>query len=359
MLREGLLPTAVAALLKLGISRESLACRGLRLRGIAFRGDRNAPAADFQASGAAFGLRRTALQTPLSARARELGVSFLSEHARLQQTSSGTAVKVAGATLTPRWIVGADGAQSTTRAFASLDAGSTLSRRYALRQHFLLKDEQATPDRVTVHWAANAQAYVTPIAPGFVGIAVLAPQKLGSMEQALRRFPSLAPLLHGAAPSTAQRGAVSLHRTLRRVQRGIVALVGDASGSVDAITGDGLAIAFEQALALAEALRARDLERYQAAHDRILLRPRMVSRALLALSDSPLLLRGSLLALERVPALFPALLRFHTGVPGKKKREDLSLPAGFLEGEAYQPMPKAMCSGSPVVMVELCPETSS
>jgi flavin-dependent dehydrogenase len=48
-----------------------------------------------------------------------------------------------------------------------------------------------------------------------------------------------------------------------------VALVGDASGSVDAITGEGLCLLFQQAVALAAALEAGDLALYQAEHRRI------------------------------------------------------------------------------------------
>ena len=64
-------------------------------------------------------------------------------------------------------------------------------------------------------------------------------------------------------------GAVSVTRKLPLVWRENLALIGEASGSVDAITGEGLTVAFQQALALAEALAAGDLQLYQAAHRRI------------------------------------------------------------------------------------------
>ena len=52
------------------------------------------------------------------------------------------------------------------------------------------------------------------------------------------------------------RGTPALTRRLERVHRDNVALVGDASGSVDAITGAGLCLAFQQAERLGEALAA-------------------------------------------------------------------------------------------------------
>ena len=75
--------------------------------------------------------------------------------------------------------------------------------------------------------------------------------------------------------ATPERGGVSASRRLRAVCRGNVALVGDASGSVDAITGEGLCLLFQQAVALAGALEAGDLALYQAEHRRIGKRPRV------------------------------------------------------------------------------------
>jgi menaquinone-9 beta-reductase len=50
--------------------------------------------------------------------------------------------------------------------------------------------------------------------------------------------------------------------SLQCVHRGRVALVGDASGSVDAIAGEGLELSFKQAVAFAQSLRTGDPRRY-------------------------------------------------------------------------------------------------
>ncbi len=60
-----------------------------------------------------------------------------------------------------------------------------------------------------------------------------------------------------------------MSRRLHRVTSGNIALIGDASGSVDAITGEGLALCFRQALELAGALKAEDLALYERAHARL------------------------------------------------------------------------------------------
>jgi len=82
-------------------------------------------------------------------------------------------------------------------------------------------------------------------------------------------------------PSSMERGAVSVTRRLI-VLPGEIALTGDASGSVDAITGEGLCLSFHQAIALADANWEGNHESYQRAH-RQLARRRIPGRLLLLL----------------------------------------------------------------------------
>ena len=85
-------------------------------------------------------------------------------------------------------------------------------------------------------------------------------------------------------------------------------LVGDASGSVDAITGEGLSQAFLQALALAEGLASGDLNAYQAEHRRLSRRAAAMSNALLLMDRFPWLRGVVLHGLAREPAVFRRLL---------------------------------------------------
>jgi mitochondrial fission protein ELM1 len=79
------------------------------------------------------------------------------------------------------------------------------------------------------------------------------------------------------------------------------------------VTGDGLSLAFQQALALAEALKAGDLASYQVAHREITKLPAIMSRLMLAM-DSSRWFRGRVLrALSSEPSLFERLLAIHTG----------------------------------------------
>ena len=100
-------------------------------------------------------------------------------------------------------------------------------------------------------------------------------------------------------------------RLLRRVTRANVALVGDASGSVDAITGHGLALAFRQAKVLAEALEASKPAIYEAAHRGLMFQQWMWARLLLALSSSDNLRGVVMRALSWKPRVYGRLLSTH------------------------------------------------
>jgi flavin-dependent dehydrogenase len=89
-------------------------------------------------------------------------------------------------------------------------------------------------------------------------------------------------------------------------------LVGDASGSVDAITGEGLSLSFHQAVALSEALCQGGLALYQAEHSRLARRPAFVAAMLLSLERFPRLRRSVLRMLALEPPVFAKLLAAFT-----------------------------------------------
>ena len=126
-------------------------------------------------------------------------------------------------------------------------------------------------------------------------------------------FPEAAQRLACAEPLNLERGGVTVSRRLRAVARGNVALVGDASGSVDAVTGEGLCLLFQQSLALADALAAGDLRGYEAAHRRIGRRPGFMSDMMLLLDRRRLLRGRTIRAMAADPRLFEGLLAMHVG----------------------------------------------
>jgi hypothetical protein len=184
-------------------------------------------------------------------------------------------IKASGRTVRCRWMLGADGTNSRVRRWAALEPAWSSVMRVGVRQHF-----RVTPwtDFVEVHWRDRCQAYITPVGPHEICIALIGSRAGVRFADLPTMFPELGRRLAGATPTGSTRGAISVSTRLRRVIRGRLALIGDASGSVDAITGEGLALAFRQATILAEALSKDDLTIYQAAHQRISRMPRLMSR---------------------------------------------------------------------------------
>ena len=302
---EGLMPDALSALASLGVTLD--ARHGAPFSGIAFVSDDASVAADFPA-GAGLGVRRTTLHPVLLERAAALGVRF----------SWGTPVALSpghDATLadTPcryRWLVGADGQASRVRAWAGLEEGSLRSRRFGFRAHFAVAPWSP---RVEIHWGPLGQAYVTPLGPREVCVSVMTRRAGVRLADLVRSLPHLEEKLFGARPTTKERGSLTVTRRLRRVTRGKVALVGDASGSADAITGEGLAMSFRQAVLLADSLDAGGLTEYEARHAAILSLPQRMASLLLLLDRFAPLRRRALSVLAARPEIFRALLAVHVG----------------------------------------------
>ena len=291
---EGLLPDSLVALSRLGIT---LPCNsGYAFQGIRFSDGHSMVAAQFP-HGHAIGLRRTMLHTLLMNRAIELGVSL---QWGVRHTDH----------LNCDLIVGADGGNSTVRAQAGLNRGSKESHRYGFRQHF-----QIAPwsDHVEVHWGQQSQLYITPISNDQVGIAVVSRNKQFRLRDSLLDFPEVRERLRAAVPLSAERGSLSTMRRLPAVHNSRVVLVGDASGSVDVITGEGIGLSFQQALALAQSFKRVGLDYYAKAHARIDRRPRIMARLLLLLGANTKLRRPALAGLSLCPSIFSSLLAFHVG----------------------------------------------
>jgi menaquinone-9 beta-reductase len=316
---EGLMPDTLAALTQLGIhldhsaTQELLQSASHPLRGIRFLGNpsptRTATTTEaLFSTGQGRGVRRTVLYQLLLDRALALGVRF--HWQTVVQNVKGEQIHTNKKTLRARWIIGADGHQSRIRAIAQLDKASTGARRIALRQHFSISP---WTDFVEVYWTNHAQAYVTPVSPTEICVAFIASEKFTGIHHALDLFPSLQHRLALAPPSDTPRGAITMSRRLRRVTSGNIALIGDASGSVDAITGEGLALCFRQALELAHALHAEDLALYERSHARLHRLPHFMSRAMLLMDRSPTLMTKALATLQRKPDLFTHLLQVHIG----------------------------------------------
>jgi len=302
---EGILPEGLGALERLGVALDCSAgrvFRGIRL----VKGDAVAQAEFGRSVG--LGMRRIELHRQLIRAAELSGVSILW---RTPITGIAEQCVFAGGEHFPaNWIVGADGFRSLVRDWAGLEYRKSPRMRFAFRQHFACAP---WTDCVESHWAEKAQLYVTPVSANEVGVVALSRNPKLRLRDALSLFPNVFARLVNCEPTTVERGAVTGNFVLPRVTRGRVALIGDASGTVDAITGEGMSLAFLQAEALAEAIAQENLAAYETAHARLRRRPIWMARALLAMENR-------IWAQERVvrifasePQLFRRMLSAHAG----------------------------------------------
>jgi 2-polyprenyl-6-methoxyphenol hydroxylase-like FAD-dependent oxidoreductase len=259
-------------------------------------------------SGQGLAVRRTLLHSLLLERATELGVAFRWRTSVTALHASG--VLAGGRSIQAKWIVGADGAASMIRRLAGLGRWIFNFRRLGFRRHFRVAPWSGYTE---VYWGKGCQAYVTPIGPREVSVAVLSRDPRFRVNQIVAQIPELGARLQGAEATTMERGAISGNTALWRIYRGRVILAGDASGTVDAITGDGLSVSFRQAPALASALETGDLSSYAAAHRRLAMRPLVMSSLLLSLDKYPWLRKRALRALAGDPKCLEGLLALHSG----------------------------------------------
>jgi len=302
---EGLMPRTLAGLRNLGIPLDP--SEGRRFLGIRFLDEETSSEAKFSRDHG-LGLRRTVLHQKLVNAAEKCGVELL-WNTRVTGLSHDGAI-VGGRRLQAKWIIGADGIHSRIARSSGLHPPRQQDVRFAQRRHYRVKP---WTDCVEVYWGRKSQAYVTPLSMDEICVVMISRDPKLHFEETVREFPLLSASLSRAEISSVQRGAVTAMCRRRQVYQGNVALIGDASGSVDAITGEGLGLSFRQALALADALRAGSLEQYQLGHRRLAQRPNLMARLLLLLDRVAPLRRRVLRGFARDPELLGRLLELNAG----------------------------------------------
>lgn len=227
---EGLMPHSVRQLQRLGAKPE-----GRTFHGIRYLDGRHTAEARFRA-GAGRGVRRTVLHAALSDAACRAGVKVVDGEVG-PVTQDSTSVSAAG--FRARYLAAADGLHSPIRRALGLSGGEGGRRRWGIRRHV-----QIAPwsDCVEVYWGRDAEAYVTPVGENCVGIAILTSAR-GGFDRHIGEFPMLTERIAGLAHGR-DRAAGPLRQKVRGRSAGRVLLVGDAAGYVDALTGEGLGLAF-------------------------------------------------------------------------------------------------------------------
>jgi 2-polyprenyl-6-methoxyphenol hydroxylase-like FAD-dependent oxidoreductase len=316
---EGLMPAGVAALDRLGVlpllAREDTA----PFDGIAYVQEDGSRAQGRLPSPGGLGVRRMALAAAMTERAREAGVAFR-ESCSVRAwgvDAQGVTVATDAGEVRAQVLVAADGLHSPLRRAAGLERPHDGPRRFGLRRHVAMA---AWSSSVEVHFARGAEAYVTPAGHSRVGVAFLwedgaleAPVSFASL---LARFPVIEAKIRGAAWDSSPRGAGPLLQSVTRRAGDRFVLAGDAAGYVDAITGEGLSLAFEGAAALGavlpQALRQRatraSFAPYERAMRRIFDRYARLARLLVWTAARPALRRVVVGHLVAHPRLFDHIL---------------------------------------------------
>ena len=327
---EGVLPAAVRRLAALGVVPDGHPIAGIRYLDARHRAD-----APFR-HGHGLGVRRTVLHAALAERAAALGIPVLPVRVTAFDRHAD---HVAAAGIEARYLVAADGLHSTIRRTLERESPAGKPRgggpgktarhaappRYGLRRHYRVPP---WTDLVEVHWSASAEAYVTPVAPDVVGVALLfakpphavsSPAAAGTGTRAaagtdgdyaarLTAFPDLLDRLGDATPASEVRGAGPLRHDVPRRVYGRVLLVGDASGYLDALTGEGIGVGLAQADALARCLAADRPERYERAWRRVSGPAWRFTAGVLWSRNQPLLGPRIVPAAQRLPWLLSALV---------------------------------------------------
>ena len=321
---EGVMPTGVVELETLGVLPLISPTDCAPFRGIRYVQEDGTSAEGRLPGGGGLGIRRTALVNAMAARARSAG-AILRDHSAVlshRRTERGVAIDTEAGPVEAQILIAADGLASALRRAEGLDGRPIQPRRFGLRQHFR---RSPWTDFVEVHLSDGAEAYVTPVGLQRVGVAFLWEdrrlQPPISAETLRDRFPILAEKLGGAELDSSARGAGPLARAARARTADRFALLGDAAGYVDAITGEGLSLALICADALARVLpdalakgaTQRSLSPYERAFSRHFRRYAWVTQAVLAVSRHLSLRRKLVRFLSAHPAAFDAMLSWFAG----------------------------------------------
>jgi flavin-dependent dehydrogenase len=321
---EGLMPEGLRALEALGV-RSLLSPRDASpFLGVRYVQEDGSSAQGLLPEGGGLGVRRTALSEAMARRAREEGAILRERVEVFGHTRSARSVilETSEGTLEARLLIAADGLASPLRRAAGLEIKARGTRRFGVRRHYSIRPW--TPF-VEVYFSDIAEAYVTPAGDRRVGVAFLwdvdRAKAHASYDTLLAGFPRLAERLSGAPADSVIRGAGPMERAASGPVADRLALVGDAAGYVDAITGEGVSLALVGARALGELLPGAiargatksSLQPYHRAIQRAFFRYAALTRAVLALARRPALRRRVIRLLGAHPPLFDQILKTAVG----------------------------------------------
>jgi menaquinone-9 beta-reductase len=338
---EGLLPAGVASLTRLGALHLTTQIQAQPFYGAGFELEGQVARADFP-EGHALGVRRQKLDQAFFHYASSLPGVTARERCTVQGLLFAPKGHISGVAL-PNGervyadiVIGADGLASPLRTAVGFDGGLPRQRRYGMRVHLGLPNAKPFGNYVHVLLDPPGEFYFTPVGPHELQVAYLGQPSVRGLSkknyvQTVLTHPRLRELLAGAEATSEVMGAGPFGRKARAIVTDGFALVGDAAGYVDAVTGEGMELALRSAEALAETVYAalqgggpsqKNLQPYVLARHQIVQDPDRLTRLVLLLERFPTLARRGIRALKSKPQLFQKLLAVQGG---EAKLSSLSL----------------------------------
>ncbi len=256
---EGVMPRGVKLLKQLGVSDVFFKNYTYPFKGIHYTASQGFSLKWRFLTGKGLGIRRIALSKELFRLAREqptLRIYPQTEVIDFIQDSEKVVIHTQDKIFEADFLVGADGLRSLVRKKLEFEIKERPYWRYGMRQHFQLPPWS---DYVEAHSIPGCEAYITPVGPNEIGIAFLWHKKFAqsspiTFENLLSHFPRLVQRLKNSPPSSEVKSTGPLYQRVKNIVKNRVFLIGDASGYIDAITGDGISLGLSQAYILANTL---------------------------------------------------------------------------------------------------------
>ncbi|MBJ7595602.1 MAG: FAD-dependent monooxygenase [Candidatus Dormibacteraeota bacterium] len=349
---EGLMPSGVAVLRRLGLLDAVLATGTPRIRGVSYTHGDGTPTAYAPfpmpidgGEGWGLGVRRTVFDTILIEALRREPRLTLREGVRASGVLRGASGRITGVSTEegPVWakaVIAADGLHSPMRAAAGWAVATSGEGRYGMAGHWKL-DVRAL-DRIAVSFGDREEWYQCPVGSDLLLVSTLAGRaRIGVTARNYQAAARAAvPALRGAELVGGTLAAGQFRQRARTVAADGMFLVGDAAGYGDPTTGEGIGIGLllgqrlgghVAALLSGEVDRKSAEVRYRRDHAEIWRNPSRVTALALMMARHPRLSRRAVARAVDRPHALGALLGINCGYWGFGKltpRDWLSL-CGF------------------------------
>lgn len=337
---EGLMPPGRRILADLDIAGEVVRTGAQVLQGVVIGLAGRTVQAAFPNGETGLGVRRLRFDAALAERVSgDQGIEFFPGVAaeRVEHSSDLRSLVTTVGEVRARWVVVADGLRSGLRRQLGWTRGPAGPHRYGVVGHW--RGDLPPDSWIRLSVERGFETYRAPVGPQESLVALLCDRAqmavIGTAlaDQYRARVLAAHPDLEAADldPSVSATGPFRYDATT--VAQGGIFLVGDASGFVDPVTGEGLASGLAQARALVRALDEPHPEvAYRRWHRRITKNPRRLTALLLYLLGSANRAARAMRGLQRAPAAATTLLGINCGYFGFARvtpREWAALLAGW------------------------------